>query len=122
MELFDLFMPDQAQASHLRSIADQMRNQGHQRRHTTRKVADLETDINSIALVCMALVASLVEKGVIDELDLKMQLDAIDGLDAADDGQLDLNILRGALGLKKPETGTLPRPRLPRAKRNPKRR
>jgi hypothetical protein len=120
MELFDFLMPDQAQATHLRSIANQMRNQDRRHTRANLKVSDLETDVNSVALVCMALVATLVEKGVIDELDLKMQLDAIDGLDASDDGGLDMNVLRGALGLKKPDTATLPKPRLPHGKRGPK--
>ena len=54
------------------------------------------------------LVATLVEKGVITELELQMHLRAIDGLDAVEDEGLDPDVLRGAMGLKKPKRKALP--------------
>lgn len=108
MEIMDFFWPQWAQAAHLREIATALKSGQGRRTSPTRVAGDLQADINTLALVCMSLVATLVEKGVISELDLQMHLQKIDELDAEDDGALDPNFLRGALGLKKPPTKSLP--------------
>lgn len=115
MEIMDFFWPQWAQAAHLREIATALKS-GHGRKTSpTRVAADLQTDINTLALVCMGLVATLVEKGVITELDLQMHLQKIDELDAEKDDGLEPNLLRHALGLKKQESRALPtRAKLPR--------
>jgi hypothetical protein len=118
MDLLDFFMPEPAQAMHLRSIADSMRLQATGSHRAARKADRTEHEVGALALVCMALVASLIEKGVITELDLQMHLNAIDSLDSVQDGRLDPVLLRSKLGLKSPTPTsaspakrTTPRPR-----------
>ncbi|MCC7509857.1 MAG: hypothetical protein IT464_10815 [Planctomycetes bacterium] len=115
MELLDFFWPQWAQARHLREVAQALKTGGGRKTSPTRVAVDLQADINSLALVCMSLVAALVEKGVITELDLQMHLQKIDELDAEPDQGIDPNLMRDALGLKKPESRALPsRARLPK--------
>jgi hypothetical protein len=115
MELLDFFWPQWAQARHLREVAQALKTGGGRKTSPTRVAVDLQTDINTLALVCMGLVAALIEKGVISELDLQMHLQKIDNLDAEDDHGLDPNLLRGALGLKQPPKRSLPsRAKLPK--------
>ncbi|MCA8936101.1 MAG: hypothetical protein KDB68_07830 [Planctomycetes bacterium] len=103
MSLLEFFYPEQAQAARLREIAHTLKANESSKKRALRATDELQDDINTLALVCMGIVAALVEKGLISELDLEMQLQRIDGLDAVDDKGLDPNVLRGALGLKKPE-------------------
>jgi len=114
MDLLDVFMPQAAQASHLRDIASALRSGQVAARGAKRAATGVQNDVGTVGLVCMALVAALIEKGVISELDLQMQLQALDGLDAVDDGALDPNVLRGKLGLKLGPAVTAPLPRKPR--------
>jgi hypothetical protein len=102
MDLLDFLYPQQAQAARLREIAQTMRESNAASRSTNRATLQVQEDVNTLALVCMGLVATLVEKGVITELELQMHLRALDGLDAVADEGLDPNVMRGALGLKKP--------------------
>ena len=108
MDLLDFLYPQQAQAQRLREIAQTLRESNASKKSSSRLESKLQEDVNTLALVCMGLVATLVEKGLITELDLQMHLRAVDGLDAVDDGGLDPNVLRGALGMKKPPESTLP--------------
>ncbi|MEZ5991644.1 MAG: hypothetical protein R3E76_04765 [Planctomycetota bacterium] len=103
MSLLEFFYPQQAQAARLREIAHTLKASETSKKRASKATDELQDDINTLALVCMGIVAALVEKGLISELDLEMQLQRIDGLDAVDDKGLDPNVLRGALGLKKPE-------------------
>ncbi|MCA8916870.1 MAG: hypothetical protein KDB90_15865 [Planctomycetes bacterium] len=102
MDLLDFLYPQQAQAARLREIAQTLRESNAAKGATNRETARIQADVNTLALVCMGLVATLVEKGVITELELQMHLQAIDGLDAVADEGLDPDVMRGALGLKKP--------------------
>lgn len=119
MDLLDFFMPQPAQASHLRSIADSMRKQSAAAGKAQRSASRLEHDVGAVALVCMALVASLVEKGVISEADLQNHLKALDAMDTVDDNSLDPMVLRQRLGLKTPAvpTNRRPMPRLPKGRK-----
>lgn len=108
MEMLDFFWPQWAQARHLREVAQALKTGGGRKTSPTRIAVDLQADINSLALVCMSLVAALVEKGVISELDLQMHLQKLDELDAQDDHGLDPDLMRGALGLKKNKSRALP--------------
>jgi len=118
MDLIDFLMPEPAQAMHLREIARAMREQTTGKQRLQRTAGRLENDVGAVALVCMALVAALIEKGVITEQDLKSQLGEIDKLDSFEDGRLDPNLLRGKMGLTQPVApqparpkGAIPRPR-----------
>ncbi|MBK9973862.1 MAG: hypothetical protein IPP14_03710 [Planctomycetes bacterium] len=115
MDLRDLFWPQWAQARHLSEIAQTLKAGGGRKISPTRIAVDLQADINTLALVCMSLVAALVEKGVISELDLQMHLQKLDELDPEVDHGLDPDLMRGALGLKKHESRALPsRAKLPK--------
>jgi len=99
MSLFDFFFPEQAQASHLRSMADAQRSSA---RRATRKatendarIADLEQDVGYLALVLGALVQKVDEKGVLTRDELRATLSELDGIDGVKDGKLDVGILRG---------------------------
>lgn len=110
MDLLDFLYPEHAQARHLRDIATSLRSRpAAESRASRRATSALEGDVGSIALVCMSLVATLVEKGVITEEELRKHIEALDGLDAREDHSLEPNVLRGALGMKEPPTTALPR-------------
>ncbi|MCB9893085.1 MAG: hypothetical protein H6839_01390 [Planctomycetes bacterium] len=108
MELLDFFYPQWAQIRDLREAVQSLRSGGGRKVSSARLAAELQVDVNTLALVCMGLVATLVEKGVITELELQMHLRTIDGLDAVEDEGLDPDVLRGAMGLKKPKRKALP--------------
>ena len=109
MDLLDFLYPEHAQARHLRDIASALRSRPGDNRVAGRARKGIEADVGSIALVCMSLVATLVEKGVITEEELRKHIEALDGLDARDDHALEPNVLRGALGMKEPPKSALPR-------------
>lgn len=118
MDLLDFLYPEHAQARHLRDIASALRARpAGANRVASRARKGIEADVGSIALVCMSLVATLVEKGIITEEELRTHIEALDGLDARDDHALEPNVLRGALGMKEPPTSALPRnAKLPKKK------
>ena len=101
MSFFDVFFPEQAQASHLRTIAENQRyvarRDSNQRfdeemrrrreRSTTEaledRVAALEKDLGQAGLVIEELVELLVESGTLKREDLMMraiEVDVADGL------------------------------------------
>ena len=116
MNIIDFLLPQASQAGHLRDIAENMQA-SNARRIRARRGVGSESDLGSVALVCMALVASLVEKGVISEQDIQGHLLSIDALDGESDDALDVSVLRKAFGL----SDAPPKPRLPRAKKLPPR-
>lgn len=104
MSLLDYMFMNFYTASRFRALEERMQAKPPKRRQTH----DLQTDLNSVALVCMALVGTLVEKGVINEVDLEMHLNALDDLDGKADGGLDVNAVREALGMKPVKRSSLP--------------
>jgi hypothetical protein len=110
MSLFDFFFPEQAQAAHLRTIANATRLE--KRRRLNRKAAAasapptpppsaleqritaLEADVGFASLVLAAVMARLDERGVVTKSDVRALVDEIDGLDGVKDGRLDVSILR----------------------------
>ncbi|MBM3961217.1 MAG: hypothetical protein FJ306_04850 [Planctomycetes bacterium] len=108
MSLFDFFFPDQAQATHLRRIADQSAR-SERRRNTAsreakatfdslqRQVDELRGDIGFTALVLGALVARLDEKGVVTRADLQAAMARLDLTDDLADGTLDVERLKAVV-------------------------
>jgi len=59
----------------------------------------IEFDIDTLALLLAILIALLKEKGIIRKGDIKALLLKVDKLDGAEDGRLDIRVLRKLLGL-----------------------
>lgn len=106
MSLFDFFFPEQAQAAHLRSLAQSVRTQQmmarsreiasfhEERRRNFQKgraedrVAKLEEELAQSALVIESLISLLEEKNVFSRQDLQMRVAQIDAADGVVDGRI----------------------------------
>ena len=108
MSLLDYMFMNFYTASRVRGMDERLSAMAARKPAKSSKVNDLQADLNSVALVCMALVGTLVEKGVISEVDLEMHLNALDDLDGKADGGLDVNAVREALGMKPVKRSGLP--------------
>ena len=108
MDLFDFFMPEQAQATHLRNISRSLshnrtisRSSSVSARQTADKVSDLRDDVNFLTLVLASILRRLAETKTMSLADVSDLLGEIDGLDGFGDGGLDPGVLRGLLGVIK---------------------
>lgn len=106
MSFFDFFFPEQAQASHLRRLADQQQTHSHQdamrrfsdereRRHETsrsealeQRVERLERDLGQAGLVIEALLQLLQATGTVKREDVASLAVAIDAADGVTDGRM----------------------------------
>jgi len=106
MSFFDFFFPEQAQASHLRTIAENQRyvarRESNQRfdeemrrrqdRQATAamedRVAALEKDLGQAGLIIEALVQLLGESGTLQREDLMQRAIEVDLADGLNDGKL----------------------------------
>ena len=102
MSLFDFFFPEQAQASHLRRLANQSSGQrkASQRNNAAvtqleKRVSDLEDDLGFAALVLASVMAKLDEKGILTRDDVRAAMKEVDEIDGVADGRLDINVLKG---------------------------
>ena len=102
MSLFDFFFPEQAQASHLRRLANQSsgRRKASQRNNAAvnqleKRVSDLEDDLGFAALVLASVMAKLDEKGTLTRDDVRAAMKEVDEIDGVADGRLDINVLKG---------------------------
>lgn len=102
MSFFDFFFPEQAQASHLRSIANRSRLQSRRTRSNTsnssslnKRIGDLEADLGFVSLLLGSLMAQLDESGHISREGLRDLIKEVDGADGKEDGRLDIGVLRG---------------------------
>jgi len=99
MSLYDFFFPEQAQASHLRSIANSTRARNRRNIRKTgdldRRIGDLEKDLGYVSLVLGALLQQLDAKGTLSRDEVRATLSELDELDGVKDGRLDIDILRG---------------------------
>lgn len=108
MSLFDFFFPEQAQASHLRRLAEQhyraerysehaeRRSQDYELRITDleRRVLDTERDLGFVSLLLGSLLNTLDKNGVVNHNDVRSALEELDTHDGFRDGQLDIDKLR----------------------------
>lgn len=110
MSLFDFFFPEQAQAAHLRRLADQSGAQLRKLHRAGRQAASqdslaqlqervdrLRGDLGFVTLVLGSLVARLDRQGVVTRADLQAAMSEVDGLDDLSDGQLDIERLKAVL-------------------------
>lgn len=99
MSLFDFFFPEQAQATHLRSLANAQRTSSRRSRRTEsatdRRIDALEDDLGYVALVLGSLLQQIDDKGVVNRDDVKATIKELDGVDGVTDGKLDVSVLRG---------------------------
>ena len=103
MDLFDFFFPEQAQAAHLRKIAQQraVRPPDSREPAATSELNALKEDVRFLTLVVAALLRRFSETETASLADVKDLLDEIDALDGVADGGLDPGVLRGLLGVLK---------------------
>ena len=106
MSLYDFFFPEQAQATHLRKLAEKQNARSNlaakRADYASREVGDLqirlrdaEKDLASVSLLLAALLELMQGKGSITRDELKKKIAELDWLDGFQDGELDIDILRG---------------------------
>ena len=99
MDFFDFFMPQQAQASHLRALSrSQMRTNASSRASRgehRQRLEELESDVGTLALILGSLMRKMDEKGVLSRADMKSAIEELDDVDGDSDGKLDMGVLRG---------------------------
>ena len=103
LDLFDFFFPEQAQASHLRKIANN-RRQTKPVNAGTDKIDSLQRDVNFLALVLTSVLKRLDETKTLSLGDVQDILNDVDIMDGIADNGLDPKMLRGLLGALDPET------------------
>ncbi len=102
MSFYDFFFPEQAQATHLRSIASRSRRERRREssgasatRSLEKRVEELEGNLGFVSLLLGSLLAQLDEQGHISRAELREMIREIDGDDGEQDGRLDIGVLRG---------------------------
>jgi hypothetical protein len=99
MSLYDFFFPEQAQATHLRRIAEQQGFAVARNRRASvnleARVRALENDLGYVTSVLGSVLDNLDAKGVVTRQDLKEAMAVLDAIDGVQDGKLDINVLRG---------------------------
>ena len=103
VDLFDFFFPEQAQATHLRTIARKgsLTSSRIVRSDESSEIEALQEDVNFLTLVIAALLRRSAETETASLADVQDLLDEIDALDGVADGGLDPRVLRGLLGVLK---------------------
>ena len=99
MKLFDFFFPQEAQAAHLRRMADHqamdLRRQAHDERARARRHAEidarlesLEQEVGFLTLMLEAIIRKTDEKGLITRAELKALMERVDAEDGRVDGRI----------------------------------
>lgn len=106
MRLLDFFFPEEAQAAHLRTLAEAGQQQAvalraqqyaeeQQRRQAVRlnskaedRVAELESELAQSVLVIEALISLLEEKTLLTREELRQRAEQIDSADGVADGRI----------------------------------
>lgn len=106
MSLFDYIFADEIQLKQLRDISKTLKNQqifkkGRAERLKKEKESDTDDNIGLLSLLMMTVIKKLIAKGIITEQELLDELLEIDQLDGLKNDQLDINVLRGSVGLAK---------------------
>jgi hypothetical protein len=104
MDLFDFFFPAQAQARHLREIAETQQRESSRRPEATRhanELSALRDDVKFLTLVLTTILKRLAQTDTMNLDDVRVLLDEIDELDGFPDGGLEPSVLRKLLGVLK---------------------
>ncbi|MCU0718478.1 MAG: hypothetical protein MUC83_02145 [Pirellula sp.] len=108
MSFFDFLFPEQAQAMHLRRLADQQSGSrsnlfasgegadGNSYRmfELEERLLRLEKDLGFVSLVLGGVLTSIEQKGVATRSDVWDAIRKVDGMDNFQDGKLDIDVLR----------------------------
>lgn len=100
MSLFDGFFPQEAQAFHLRRIADQLERgrdaevQNVSDASLENRVQELERDLGFVSLVLGSILATLETKGSVTRADVCSAMQELDAADPTRDEHLDIKVLR----------------------------
>lgn len=97
MELYEFFFPENAEVDQLRNIAKALQPP----RDRKRMVRELRADVNFLSLVVMVLIKKATAKGDFSMEEFVKLCHEVDGLDGNKDGALNIDFLRGALGVLK---------------------
>ncbi|MCC6464938.1 MAG: hypothetical protein IT463_06305 [Planctomycetes bacterium] len=100
--LSNLFETDFGRSQRLNQLSSELKGSQLRAASAVSRNASLEADLSSLALLCLGLVASLVEKKVISEQDLLNHIQGLDTLDGFTDGKITMTAMREALGLAAP--------------------
>lgn len=105
MDFSDLFCSEPAAARNGRAISSLVTANVRKSRRTTKKlkelydrVADLEQDLDFLALIVMSVFSALNEKGVATPADVLGKLGQMDQIDGVQDGKITPEALRKAFG------------------------
>ncbi len=102
MSLFDFLFPDQAQAAHLRRLADSTSLANTQARISQtrssisnssleKRVVELEDEVGQLTIVIESLLESIADKGVLTREDIARKIGEIDARDGVIDGRITKN-------------------------------
>ena len=98
MSLFDFLMPEVAQASHLRQIADsaslantqsrlQSARVAHKEQTSSRRIQELESEVGQLTIVVEALLECLEDSKAISKEEVAKKIGDIDARDGVIDGR-----------------------------------
>jgi len=99
MNFLHMFWPATAHSAQLRDLAEKSQSAHGARRSMARKNADFEADIGTLSMVCVSIVATLIQKGIVTEAEFQEAMATVDEFDSKPDLALDPNAMRKALGL-----------------------
>ena len=121
MGLEEFLFPEHWQRMKLESMSHRVGAQSASARRNRRAAKALKQDLGLLSLTLMALIDSLCRRGIIDRDDLLASLQTVDRLDGVEDGSVDPEAIRTALGVKAPKRKPLPKRTAGRLKRRRKR-
>ena len=108
MSLFDFFFPEQAQASHLRRLADQKHAEGKSESRTSQtietnsfrifeleqRVTELERDLGFVTLLVAGFLKTVENKDYVTREEICSVMEKLDVLDSFQDGRLSVDALK----------------------------
>ena len=97
MGLREWFFPEQAQAVHMKRLADAMTRQMRRSGPSKKILQMIEQDIDFLSLLVAVLIVALERKGVISREDITSLFAKMDAMDGKMDGKLDIRVLRKLL-------------------------
>lgn len=114
MSFFDFFFPDQAQAAHMRRLADStsLANTqariarariNHNQSSSDKRIDELESEVGQLTIIIEALLESISDKGILSREDIARKIGEIDSRDGVIDGRITKQ--------KPISKGTLPKPK-----------
>ncbi|MBM80779.1 MAG: hypothetical protein CMJ78_09315 [Planctomycetaceae bacterium] len=105
MDLIDFFYPQQAQAHHLRRMANAAhfapRAQASFSASQAQETAELKEEVRFLSMILAVILKRLAETKTMSLADVQDLVDEVDGLDGVANGGLEPNVLRGLLGVLK---------------------